>query len=209
MTPGPEGFIRSHLRLAPVPGLGDIRLYAAHAGSRLSQLAAGAPPYWAYAWAGGLALARHFRANPQLVAGRALLDLGAGSGLVGIVAARLGARVYAAEIDPHGRAAIALNAAANGVEIAIVETDLGTPPAGIEIVAAGDVFYNPAVAETMLPFLRRCAAAGLEVLVGDPVRRDLPQDALVALAEYGVRDMGDRAERRGVVYAVSSPLLAG
>lgn len=204
----PAAFIRAHLRLAPLPALPDIALYAAHPGSRLSLLA-GAAPYWAYGWAGGLALARHFRAHPELVADRRLLDLGAGSGLVGIVAARLGAQVSAAEIDPYGRAAIGLNAAANGVSIALAAIDIGGPaPEGFDLVAAGDVFYDAAVAGRMLPFLRRCQAAGIDVLIGDPERRDLPVAELTRLASYAVGDVGDKAERTGSVYRLhpTSPL---
>jgi len=203
-------FITSHLRLAPVPGLPVIRLYAAHAGSRLSRLATpdDAAPYWAYQWAGGLALAHHFAAHPLIVADRRVLDLGAGSGLVGIVAARAGAQVQAAEIDPNGRAAIALNAAANEVAIALRDIDLdGRVPDDIDLIAAGDVFYNAAVAARMLPFLQRCQAAGIDVLIGDPDRRDLPREQLELLASYPVSDVGDArdsAERIGRVYRLRS-----
>jgi predicted nicotinamide N-methyase len=209
----PAEFIRQNLRLEPVPSLPDIMLYTAHPGSRLSRLADPddddpPAPYWAYQWAGGLALAHHFTAHPELLAGRHTLDLGAGSGLVGIVAAHAGARVSAAEIDPNGRAAIALNAAANGVAIALVELDIdGLAPEGFDLIAAGDVFYNPAVGQRMLPFLERCAAAGMEVLVGDPDRRDLPVDRLERIASYAVGDVGDArasTERVGSVYRLRS-----
>jgi predicted nicotinamide N-methyase len=206
-TSEPAAFIRAHLRLGPLPALPDIALYAAHPGSRLSRLA-GAAPYWAYAWAGGLALARHFRAQPQLVANRRVLDLGAGSGLVGIVAASLGADVSAAEVDPYGRAAVGLNAAANHVCIALADIDIDGPaPDGFDLVAAGDVFYDADVALRMLPFLQRCQAAGIAVLVGDPERRDLPVAALERVASYAVGDVGDRAARKGTVYrlGISTP----
>ena len=202
-------FIATNLRLEPVPGLPGTVLYTAHSGSRLSRLfsendADPTAPYWAYQWAGGLALAKHFLAQPDQVAGRRVLDLGAGSGLVGIVAAKAGARVEAAEIDPNGRAAIALNAKANGVDIPLREVDLAGPaPDDIDLIAAGDVFYNPDVAARMLPFLARCQAAGITVLIGDPNRRDLPLEQLELLASYAVGDVGDardKAERTGAVY---------
>lgn len=209
MNKGPAEFIRANLRLEPVPSLPGVALYTAHSGSRLSRLAApdDAAPYWAWQWAGGLALAQHIRAHPDLVAGRHILDLGAGSGLVGIVAAQAGAIVSAAEIDPNGQAAIALNAQANGVAVRLVEVDLnGDAPAGHELILGGDVFYNAAVAALMLPFLLRCRAAGTEILVGDPDRRDLPKDQLTAIASYPVSDVGDareKAERVGTVFRLN------
>ena len=202
-------FITQNLALTPVPALPGISLYTAHPGSRLSRLADPADddppaPYWAYQWAGGLALAQHFAAHPELVAGKRVLDLGAGSGLVAIAAAQAGAVVSAAEIDPHGRAAIALNAAANGVAVSIIGIDVaGGAPVGLDLIAAGDVFYNTDVAALMLPFLLRCRDAGIAVLVGDPDRRDLPVDRLERVASYPVGDVGDardKAERVGSVY---------
>lgn len=207
-------FIEQNLHLEAVPSLPDIMLYTAHPGSRLSRLADPddddpPPPYWAYQWAGGLALAHHLAAQPAMVRGRRVLDLGAGSGLVGIAAAKAGATVSAAEIDPNGRAAIVLNAAANGVDIDLLEIDIAGPaPRGFDLIAAGDVFYNPDVAERMLPFLQRCAEAGMEVLIGDPERRDLPVEHLVRIATYAVGDVGDArdsAERVGLVYRLKSP----
>jgi predicted nicotinamide N-methyase len=206
LKPDPAAFIAQNLRLEPVPSLPGIVLYTAHPGSRLSRLAApdDAAPYWAWQWAGGLALAQHFAAHPDVVAGKRVLDLGAGSGLVGIAAAQAGAMASAAEIDPNGRAAIALNAEANGVTLPLVEVDIaGEAPGGFDLIAAGDVFYNPEVGKLMLPFLKRCAAAGIAVLVGDPERRDLPVERLERVASYAVGDVGDardRAERVGSVY---------
>lgn len=209
MSIDPTAFITANLRLEPVPSLPAILLYTAHPGSRLSRLVdpendAPPAPYWAYQWAGGLALAHHFTAHPGEVQGQRLLDLGAGSGLVGIAAARAGATVSAAEIDPNGRAAIALNAAANGVSITLIDLDLeDEPPPDIDLIAAGDVFYNVEVGKLMLPFLRRCRGAGIAVLIGDPDRRDLPLDQLDLVASYAVSDVGDArssADRTGSVY---------
>jgi predicted nicotinamide N-methyase len=211
--PDPAAFIAANMHIAPVPSVPEIRLYTAHPGSGLRRLVereelAGEPddandadddrpepqpPYWAYAWAGGAVLARYILDRPETVAGRRVLDLGAGSGLVGIAAAKAGARqVTAAEIDRNGVAAIGLNAAANDVTITIVDKDItmGPPPA-VDLVLAGDVFYGHEVALRVTPFLDRCLAAGIEVLVGDPRRNDLPLSRLRLLAEYQVPDFGD------------------
>lgn len=204
----PADFIRANLRLEPVPSLPGIVLYTAHPGSGLSRLAHPdaddpPPPYWAWQWAGGLALAHHFAAQPEAVAGRRVLDLGAGSGLVGIAAAQAGAMASAAEIDPNGQAAIALNAAANAVPLPLIEVDLSRPPpAEIDLIAAGDVFYNAEVAASMLPFLLRCREAGIDVLIGDPERRDLPLDRLQRVASYAVGDVGDARDNTGRVGSV-------
>ncbi|WP_246673804.1 50S ribosomal protein L11 methyltransferase [Mesorhizobium sp. B2-7-3] len=189
------------MRLASVPALPEIWLYTAHPGSGLRRLVEGddadsqepQPPYWAYAWAGGAVLARYVLDHPEIVAGRRVLDLGAGSGIVGIAAGKAGAReVMAAEIDRNGVAALALNAAANGVTIAIMGNDITTgPPPAVDLVLAGDVFYGQGVALGMMPFLDRCVAAGIEVLVGDPGRAYLPRSRLRLLAEYKVPDFGE------------------
>lgn len=202
----PTEFIKANMRLAPVPALPEIQLYTAHPGSGLRRLVdpeddgdtddgrpEPQPPYWAYAWAGGAVLARYILDHPKIVADRRVLDLGAGSGIVGIAAAKAGAReVIAAEIDRNGVAAIGLNAAANGVEIALVDKDVTTgPPPAVDLVLAGDVFYGREVALRVIPFLDRCLAAGIEVLVGDPRRSDLPLHRLRLLAEHQVPDFGD------------------
>ncbi|RRH98877.1 methyltransferase [Mesorhizobium tamadayense] len=191
------------MRLLPVPSLPEIRLYAAHPGSGLSRLlepddgrheraVEPQPPYWAYAWAGGAVLARYLVDQPSTVAGRRVLDLGAGSGLVGIAAAKAGAsEVIAAEIDRNGIVALGLNAAANGVAIAVIDEDITAgPPPAVDLVLAGDVFYGRAVARRVVPFLDRCLAAGIEVLVGDPGRAWLPRPRLRLLGEYEVPDVG-------------------
>ena len=198
-APEPRAFIQATMRLAPVPSLPDIQLYASHPGTGLWRLDAatgsdGEPPapYWAFVWAGGLVLARFLADAPGRVAGRRVLDFGAGSGLVAIAAAQAGAAaVSAAEIDPNGIAALTLNAAANGVTVIAIAGDLveGPPPA-VDIVLAGDVFYAPEVAARVLPFLERCLAAGVEVLVGDPRRAHLPEARLRLIAEYQVPDFG-------------------
>ncbi len=148
------------------------------------------PPFWAAAWPGGQALARYVLDHPDLVAGRSVLDLGSGSGLVAVAAARAGAaRVVASEIDPFGRAAIGLNAALNGVPPVDVVGDLlgGTAPA-VDVVLAGDVCYDREMTERVLPFLDAARAAGADVLIGDPGRPYLPHGRLAAAATYDVPD---------------------
>jgi predicted nicotinamide N-methyase len=191
----PAAFIRASTHIRPVPGIPEIRIHAAHPASGLWRLAGAgdAPsPYWAYAWAGGLALARHFLDRPDRVAGRRLLDLGCGSGLVAIAAAKAGAvAVIAADTDANAIAALGLNAALNGIDIAAIRGDiLGEPPPAVDLVAVGDLFYERGLAERVADFLDRCVAAGITVLVGDPYRAFLPRDRLRLVAECRVADFG-------------------
>ncbi|TJV94195.1 MAG: methyltransferase [Mesorhizobium sp.] len=202
------------MRIAPVPELPEIRLYAAHPASGLWRLThqdgqaaepeeegteadeyepEPQPPYWAYAWAGGAVLARYILDRPETVAGLRVLDLGAGSGLVGIVAAKAGAsQVIASEIDRNGVAALALNAAANGVAVTVVGEDITAgPPLPVDVVVAGDLFYRQDLADRVIPFLDRCLAADINVLIGDPGRAYLPRSRLRLLAEYQVPDVGE------------------
>ena len=165
------------------------------------------PPFWAFAWAGGQALARHLLDDPELVAGRAVLDLATGSGLVAVAAARAGAR--AGDRQRH-RSALAgggeANAEANGVRIRTVEDDLleiGYPDA--DVILAGDVFYSREMAGRVLPFLRRAAGRGALVLVGDPGRAYLPTDGLVLRQTYDVpvvESLESVPERRTSVWQV-------
>jgi predicted nicotinamide N-methyase len=169
-----------------VPGLAGIRLYAGHAGSRLSQLDTGEAPYWAYLWSGGAVLARHVLAQPQLVTGKRVLDFGSGSGVVAIAAAKAGATaVHALDTDPFARAATALNAAENGVSVHVADM---APP--VDLILAGDVFYNSDVAASSMAALDAFHADGAEILVGDPGRHDLPLHLLTELARYEVPEFG-------------------
>jgi predicted nicotinamide N-methyase len=149
------------------------------------------PPYWAVAWAGGLALARHLIDHPAVVAGRRVLDFASGSGLIAIAAAKSGAgHVRAADIDPLAVVALSLNADANGVAVAATASDLTAEGAfdasTVDVVLASDVFYDPTRAGGAIAFLARCRAAGCEVLIGDPGRADLPVARLEQLSVQAV-----------------------
>jgi predicted nicotinamide N-methyase len=150
------------------------------------------PPYWALAWAGGLALARHVIDHPALVAGRRVLDFASGSGLIAIAAAKSGAaHVLAADIDPLAVVGLSLNADANGVVVQATAADLlaeenGFDPGTVDVVLVADVFYAPDLAERALAFLARCRAAGCDVLIGDPARAALPLARLEKISDQAV-----------------------
>jgi predicted nicotinamide N-methyase len=198
-----ESFVREHTGLAQVPFVPEIRTYQADDAIALWEIteqrhgAAGlAPPFWAFPWAGGQALARYVLDRPDLVAGRTVLDLAAGSGLVALAAALAGARsVIANEIDPYAIAAIRLNAAANEREIRTYQGNLLVEAVtDADVVLAGDVFYNRDMAAAMLGFLRAAREGGAVVLAGDPGRAYVPTADLVAAATYDVpviRDLED------------------
>ncbi|GGL06231.1 class I SAM-dependent methyltransferase [Mangrovihabitans endophyticus] len=175
-------FVRTHTRLAPVPFVPEISLFQADEPIALWERTeadgtAQPPPFWAFAWAGGQALARYVLDHPDLVADRSVLDLATGSGLVAVAAARAGARtVTANDIDPLSLAAAHANAEANDVRVQQAAGDLLDTDAEADVVLAGDVFYSRAMATRVLPFLRRAAARGALVLVGDPGRAYLPDD---------------------------------
>lgn len=204
MSLSPEDFIRQRFTLAPLPFRPDISLYRPTPQSGLigflaQQGRADDPPYWAYAWAGGAVLALYLRDHPETVAGKTVLDFGAGSGLVGISAARAGAtKIWAIEPDPNAHAAMMLNAEANGVTLSSW-TEPSLPE--VDLILAGDVFYDTSVTRHTLPILA-AAAEGTKTLVGDPFRRDLPLEHLTPLAEYTVPDMGGGAPVRAGVFAL-------
>ncbi len=214
MAASPRAFVVRHTRLRPVPGLEEIRLHLADDVLSLwhaVQVETGDPdtalPYWAFAWAGGLAIAKHLRTNPALVAGRRVLDLASGSGLCAIAALDAGAEsVICADIDPFAVAAIALNARAGRHRVAISGRDLlAEEPPPADIILAGDCCYEAGLAERVLPWLRLARERGAEVLIGDPGRSYLPLGALVEIASYEVRttsELDDLAHDRGRVYAL-------
>ncbi len=151
------------------------------------------PPFWAFPWAGGQALARYLLDHPGQVRGRAVLDLASGSGLVAIAAALAGAAsVTPSETDALAAAAITLNARVNRVRLEPTVGDLLSGPgpgpelARADVVLAGDAFYDRDMAGLMLPFLERASQAGALVLVGDPGRAYLPRERLAEVAAYDV-----------------------
>ena len=193
-------FIRANTTLGTPPLLPEIRIYLARDAielwERTEQQAAEPdaakpelpPPFWAFPWADGQALARYLLDHPGQAGGRTVLDFAAGSGLVAIAAARAGAAaVRAAETDPLAIAAIALNARVNRVEVDAALADLLDGPAPeVDLLLAGDVFYERAFATRLLPWLARARAARVEVLVGDPGRTYLPKDRCIEVAAYEV-----------------------
>jgi predicted nicotinamide N-methyase len=211
-------FVRANTILAAPPLVPELRLHLASEITSLWQATEATlaqnhlpPPYWAFAWAGGQALARHLLDHPDLVRGRSVLDIGAGSGLVAIAAARAGAAaVTASDRDPFAAAAIEANAAANGVAVAVETADIiGTAPA-FDIVLAGDMYYERPLAERLVEWLGRCADAGALVLLGDPGRTYLPKTGLEAVATYRVEtplELEDRTERETTVWRLTPPGL--
>ena len=164
-------------------------------------------PYWAFAWAGGLAIGRYLEQHPETVAGRRVFDLASGSGLCAIAAMQAGAsEVTGADIDAFAAAAMALNARANGHRITVLRGDvLDDEPPDVDVILAGDCWYDARLAERVLPWLHRARDAGIDVLVGDPGRRYLPTDELIELACYDVRtttELEDLDRKQGRVYAL-------
>ncbi|HEV8403313.1 MAG TPA: 50S ribosomal protein L11 methyltransferase [Candidatus Limnocylindrales bacterium] len=213
----PRAFILHHTALRPVPGLETMRLHLADDALTLwhaVQLETGDPeialPYWAFAWGGGLAVGRYLRDRPETVRGRRVFDLATGSGLCAIAAMQAGAATaIAADIDRFAVAAVALNARANRQRVNALERDvLGDRPPDVDVILAGDCWYEAELAGRVLPWLLRARADGIDVLVGDPGRRYLPTEVLVELRSYDVRtttELEDLDHRQGRVYAVRSP----
>src|SRR5262245_34661078 len=211
----PQSFIRANTRVRPVPLVAEIALYLADEAVPLWQKTEEQlneeglpPPFWAFAWAGGQALARYVLDHPECVRGKRVLDLASGSGLVAIAARKAGAReVTAADIDVFALAAIRLNALENEVELICTGDDLLTGPASksYDTVLAGDIFYEADTAERALAFALKQAALGATVLIGDPGRSYLPKERLVKLAEYSVpvtRELEDNEIKRTAVWTL-------
>lgn len=207
-------FIAANTRLQAVPHAPEISLWLADEITplwRLTEEELGAmglpPPFWAFAWAGGQALARWLLDHPDQVAGKRVIDLAAGSGLVAVAAMKAGAAsVLAADIDPFCAAAVAANARSNEVEIAFTDANLlDAPPPPADLICAGDVFYEKPMAEAVLAWLTQAQANGTRVIVGDPGRTYFPKSGLTLLAEYTVpttRELEDQEVKRSRVWAL-------
>jgi predicted nicotinamide N-methyase len=187
----PEALVRAATSWAEVPFVPEIRLLtAAEPFGLWDHTQREDPPFWAFPWAGGQALARYVIDHPGTVAGRHVLDVAAGSGLVAIAAAKAGAaRVTAGDVDPNAVAAIEINARANAAAVTPRAFDLAAPADGAvntQVVLAADVFYQRELAGLALRFLRRAAGGGADVLVADPGRAFLPAADLTPLASYQV-----------------------
>lgn len=215
LTPaGRRAFILANTRLQAPPHTPELTLHLADEVTPIWRMTEAAlagiglpPPFWAFAWAGGQALARYVLDHPQVVAGRRVIDFASGSGIVAIAAARAGAAsVLAADIDGYCGAALALNAAANGVAVTFTDADLldAAPPAA-EVILAGDICYEKPLAERVMAWLAAARTAGATVLIGDPGRSYFPRTGLVKLAEYQVettRELEDFAVKRTGVWTL-------
>jgi predicted nicotinamide N-methyase len=204
-------FILANTALITPPHVPEIRLHLADEAHDLwhrteAELEAIGlePPFWAFAWAGGQGLARYVLDHPETVAGRRVVDFATGSGLVAIAAMKTGAaHVLASDIDPFCGAAVALNAAENDVAVQTTDRDLVGAALDCDVLLAGDVFYDRAFTERLVPWLRHLTAAGVTVLVGDPGRAYLPRERLTELARYQVpvtRILEDAEVKRTTVW---------
>jgi predicted nicotinamide N-methyase len=220
--PGPAApeIIRSGTELGPVPLVPEIRLHQATDPVSMwehTERAAGRtgldPPFWAFAWAGGQALARYLLDHPEVVRGRPAIDLASGSGLVAIAAAMAGAAaVTAYDIDPLASAATGVNADANGVAVQTVCADVlvedGIPPPGTGLVLVADAFYERDLASKVMRFLERCHSHRTAVLAGDFGRAYLPRGRLTPLAAYdvpGLRMLEGTDTKRTTIWTVTGP----
>jgi predicted nicotinamide N-methyase len=211
---GRRAFILENTRLQAPPHTPELVLHLADEITPIWRMTEDAlaeiglpPPFWAFAWAGGQALARYILDNPEIVAGKRVIDFASGSGLVAIAAMKAGAAsVLAADIDVFCEAAIGVNAAANGVAVAFTEVDLlDAPPPTADVLLAGDICYERPMAEAVMAWLAQGRAAGATVLIGDPGRTYFPKDGLKKLAEYQVpttRELEDMAIKRTSVWTL-------
>ena len=211
----PTSFILQNTTLLPVPLTPEIHLHLAHEAVPLWQKTEEElgeiglpPPFWAFAWAGGQALARYVLDHPEIVQNKTVLDLASGSGLVAIAAMKAGASsVLAADIDNFAVAAVALNAIHNQVELSSTSVDLlDSYPQHHEVILVGDLFYEKSTASRVYEWLLKAHQSGVLVLIGDPGRSYLPKEKLTKLAEYDVpvtRDLEDAEIKRTAVWVLA------
>lgn len=216
-----RAFIAAHTGIEAPSLVPELRLHLAtevsplwHATEAFLQESGVAPPFWAFAWAGGQALARHVLDHPETVRGRSVLDVASGGGVVGLAAARAGARhVVCADVDPFAATAVLMNAALNGLE-SVVEARCADVTATLaddapgSVILAGDVCYEQPMAARVLAFLQGRVTAGARVLLGDPGRAYVPAAGVEALAVYDVPttlDLEDRDVRRTTVWGLMPP----
>jgi predicted nicotinamide N-methyase len=208
-------FIRDNTRLQAPPHAPEIRLYLADEITpiwRMTEEELGEmglpPPFWAFAWAGGQAIARYLLDNPEIVTGKSVVDFASGSGLVAIAAKLAGAaHVLASDIDSFCEAAVAANAQANEVRIAFTDEDLlDDEPPTVDLICAGDVCYEKPMAERVMAWLKVARSRGTQVLVGDPGRTYFPREGLIKLAEYQVpttRELEDMEVKKSGVWTLA------
>lgn len=210
----PSAFILANTRLQTVPHAPEISLWLADEITPIWKMTEEElgdlglpPPFWAFAWAGGQAIARWLLDNPEEVRGRTVLDFATGSGLVGIAALKAGAAsVTGCDIDPFCAAAVTVNAQANGVVMGFTGQNLlDAPPPAVDLICAGDVCYEKPMTERVLDWLASARAQGTRVLLGDPGRTYLPKSGLTFLAEYRVqttRELEDYEIKRTCVWSL-------
>jgi predicted nicotinamide N-methyase len=190
-----QDFIRAHTRPLAVASVSSIRLYQADEVTPLWLMTEQdmktqrlAPPFWAFAWSGGQALARYILEHPEIVRGQRVLDIACGSGLVGIAAMQAGAEsALCNDIDAYAAAAVALNADLNGVKLTFSGDDLlAGPVPRVDLILAGDICYEKPMTDAMLTYFRRAAPQKIDVYIGDPHRTYFPKTGLIRLADYDI-----------------------
>jgi predicted nicotinamide N-methyase len=210
-----RAFILANTRLQAPPHTPELKLHLADEVTpiwRLTEEELGEmglpPPFWAFAWAGGQALARYLLDHPDEVAGKRVIDFATGSGLVAIAAMRAGAaHALASDIDPFCSAAVGLNAQANDVAVEFTDADLlETWPPAVDLILAADICYEKPMAEAVMAWLGAARTAGTRVLIGDPGRSYFPKSGLVQLAEYRIptsRELEDAEIKHTAVWTLA------
>jgi predicted nicotinamide N-methyase len=207
-------FIRANTEILSPPLVPEVRLHLAHEALPIWQKTEDElgeiglpPPFWAFAWAGGQALARHILDHPELVSGKSILDVASGSGLVGIAAMQAGAaKVLCADIDLFAVAATGLNAALNQVEVIVTADDVLERMIQVDVILVGDLFYEKGVASRCYAWLLKKKDHGAQVLIGDPGRTYLPKDKLISVMDYNVpvtRELEDMEIKKTSVWRIA------